>query len=172
MQKVLVVVDYQNDFVSGALGFDGAQNVEENIVKLIREFRANYDQVVFTKDTHFDNYMETVEGKNLPVPHCIKGTHGHELTVAVQNEVGYSPVFEKNTFPSLDLGNYLKGLNPKEIHLCGLVSDICVFSNAVIAKAACPNAEIYIHRDASTSYDLAMEEKTYEVAKHLHINIV
>ena len=87
-------------------------------------------------------------------------------------EIKYSEVIEKPTFPSLELGNKLSRLNPNEIHLCGLVSDICVFANAIIAKAACPNVEIYIHRNASESYDHAMQEKTYEVATHLHINII
>ena len=172
MNKVLVVVDYQNDFVSGALGFDGADSIEENILSLIKEFRENMDQVIFTKDTHYPNYLETVEGKKLPVEHCLKGSWGHELTDNVKKEVKYSQVIEKESFPSLQLANVLHGLNPKEIHLCGLVSDICVISNAVIAKAACPNAEIYIHKDASESYDHDMQEKAYQVAEHLHINVI
>ncbi len=172
MNKVLVVVDYQNDFVSGALGFVGADKIEKKILSLIKEFRDNGDQVIFTKDTHYSNYMDTVEGKNLPVPHCLKGSWGHELTNNIQKEVKYSQVIEKETFPSLTLGNTLHGLNPIEIHLCGLVSDICVLSNAIIAKAACPNAEIYIHRDASDSYDHETQEKGYEIAKHLHINVI
>ena len=170
--KVLIVVDYQNDFVDGALGFPDAKKVEDEIIRLVREFKKNNDLVLFTKDTHLEDYMETVEGHHLPVPHCIKGSKGHELTDKLLKEVGDSEVIEKPTFPSLELGNKLSKLNPNEIHLCGLVSDICVFANAIIAKAACPNVEIYIHRNASESYDHAMQEKTYEVATHLHINII
>ena len=170
--KVLIVVDYQNDFVDGKLGFPDAKKVENQIIKLIREFKQNADLVFFTEDTHLEDYMDTVEGHHLPVPHCIKGSSGHQLTEKLLKEVGDSEIIEKPTFPSLELGNKLSKLNPSEIHLCGLVSDICVFANAIIAKAACPNVEIYIHRLASESYDHAMQEKTYEVATHLHINIV
>ena len=172
MNRVLVVVDYQKDFVNGALGFEGAETIEDAILDLIQEFKNSGDMIMFTKDTHFENYMDTVEGHHLPAPHCIKGTDGHRLTPKVEGASEYYPVFEKNTFPSLTLGNALAGMNPREVHLCGLVSDICVFSNAIMAKAACPNAEIYIHRNASESYDHEMQEKTYEVAEHLHINIV
>lgn len=170
--KALIVVDYQNDFVDGALGFSGADLIEDNIVKLIREFKKNNDCVIFTKDTHLDDYMETVEGHHLPVKHCVRGSEGHDIREKVKKEIGDSLVIEKLTFPSLELGNKLRELKPSEIHLCGLVSDICVFANAVIAKAACPNSEIYMHRLASDSYDHDMEKKTYEVATHLHINVV
>ena len=172
MNKVLIVVDYQNDFIDGALGFEGADAIEENILNLIQDFKNQGDMIMFTKDTHELNYMDTVEGKHLPVMHCIKGTKGHELRIKVDGAKEFYPVFEKATFPSLKLGNALSGMPLSEIHLCGLVSDICVFSNAIMAKAACPNAEIYIHRNASASYDAEMEKKTYEVAEHLHINII
>ncbi len=172
MNRVLVVVDYQKDFIDGALGFSGAENIEDKIIELIKEFKSQGDMVLFLKDTHQDNYMETIEGKYLPVPHCIKGTEGWNYPPHLEAEVGYLPPIEKETFGSLTLGNILKGLNPYEIHLCGLVSDICVFTNAVIAKSACPNAEIFIRADASDSSDKEMEEKTYDVAKHLHIQII
>ena len=172
MNRVLIVVDYQNDFVSGALGFKGAEKIEDRIIELIDEFRENFDQVIFTKDTHYMNYMDTVEGMKLPVPHCIKGTWGHELTDRVKNKVEYSPVIEKEAFPSLKLGNILQGMNPYEIHLVGLVSDICVLSNAIMAKAACPNAQIFIRKDACDSNDHDIQEKGYEIAEHLHINVI
>ena len=170
--KALVVVDYQNDFVDGKLGFAGAEKIEDNILKLIQDFRKNNDLVMFTMDTHFDDYMSTVEGNHLPVPHCLKGSEGHRLRKRIEEVSNDSLIFEKHTFPSLELANKLQELNPNEIHLCGLVSDICVFANAVMAKAACPNSEIYIHKSASDSYDKEMEKKTYEVASHLHINII
>ena len=170
--KALIVVDYQNDFVDGALGFKGAELIEKNIVDLVKQFKANNDVVIFTKDTHEEDYMDTVEGHHLPVKHCIRNSQGHDLTKGLKEVVGDSLVIEKPTFPSLTLGNKLQELKPSEIHLCGLVSDICVFANAIIAKAACPNSEIYMHRKASDSYDHDMEEKTYQVAAHLHINIV
>ena len=105
--KVLIVVDYQKDFVDGALGFKGADSIEDNIVKLIKEFRKNNDTVIFTKDTHEECYLDTVEGHHLPVKHCIKGSEGHGLRDKIQREVGDSLVIEKYTFPSLELGNNL-----------------------------------------------------------------
>lgn len=170
--RILIVVDYQNDFVDGALGFKGAETIEDEIIRLVREFKKNNDLVFFTKDTHEACYLDTVEGHHLPAPHCLKGSKGHQITDKLLKEVGDSKVIEKPTFPSLELGNELAKLNPSEIHLCGLVSDMCVFSNAIIAKAACPNAEIYMRRKASESFDHNMQEKTYEVAAHLHINVI
>lgn len=172
MKKVLIVVDYQNDFVDGALGFPDAVNIKPEIIRLIKQFRNEGQHVVFTKDTHYENYMNTVEGKNLPVNHCIKGTKGHEIVEEVNELVLDSLVFEKETFPSLELGNYLQELEPHEIYLVGLVSDICVFSNAIIAKAACPNSEVSIIKNASDSYDKDMEAKAYDVIRHLHIKVI
>lgn len=175
MNKLLVVVDYQVDFVSGALGFEGAESIESNIIKLIEEFETNKDDVVFTLDTHKQNYMETSEGKRLPVPHCIKGTEGHELTPNLKKYVKSHLVFEKPTFPSLELGNYINKNKDKydEIYLCGLVSDICVFSNAVIAKSACKETcEIKVVRNATSSNDLTIQEKSFEMLKHIHIDII
>ena len=104
--KLLIVVDYQNDFVDGSLGFKKATLIEKNIIKKIEA----YDNVVFTFDTHDEDYLNsTLEGKKLPVKHCVKGTAGWELYGNVKN---YLPkaikVFTKNTFPSLDLANFLK----------------------------------------------------------------
>lgn len=172
MKRALVVVDYQIDFVNGKLGFPGAEKIEENIINLVKEFKSNNDLVIFTKDTHLENYMNTEEGRNLPVPHCIKGSEGHNLTSELAKVVGDSLVIEKYTFPSLELGNVLAKHDLDEIHLCGLVSDICVFSNAIIAKASNPNATIYIHKDASESYDKEMEEISYKVIEHLHVKVI
>jgi nicotinamidase-related amidase len=172
MKKVLIVVDYQIDFVNGKLGFSGAELIENNILDLIKRFEGNNDLVIFTKDTHFDDYMSTEEGKNLPVSHCIKGTSGHELTDGLKKEVKDHLVIEKYTFPSLELGNILAKEEIEEIYLCGLVSDICVFTNAIIAKAAKPNATIYIHKDASASYDKEMEAMAYKVIEHLHVKVI
>ena len=173
MQRLLVVVDYQNDFVDGALGFKGADKIAPRIVELIKEFRANNDEVVFTYDTHDENYMKTNEGNYLPVPHCIKGSQGWELHPSIKDLVGSSKVFIKHDFGSKELGHYIEQANFDEIYLCGLVSDICVFSNAIIAKSsASPYAKIKIVRDATSSFDLDMQEKAFDVLKHLHMEII
>jgi nicotinamidase-related amidase len=175
MNRLLIVVDYQNDFVSGSLGFEGADKIEDRILELIKEFKENRDFICFTKDTHENDYMSTVEGSNLPISHCVKGTKGHDLTPRVEFEVGFNPVFEKNTFPSLELGNFIHGLSPmiNEIYLCGLVSDICVFSNAIIAKAAAnKNCKIKVVKDATSSNNLEAQDKAFEMLEHLHIEII
>ena len=173
MSRLLVVVDYQNDFVDGALGFKGAEKIEDEIVKLIIEFRLTFDEVVFTYDTHNDDYLNTVEGQNLPVPHCIKDTEGWKLRYPLGEWVGESPVFYKDGFGSKELGEYIAKNNFDEIYLCGLVSDICVFANAIIAKSfASPYTKIKVVRKATSSFDLEMQEKAFDVLKHLHIEII
>ena len=173
MQRLLVVVDYQNDFVDGALGFKGAEKIAPRIVELIKEFRANNDEVVFTYDTHDADYMNTNEGKYLPAPHCIEGAEGWQLHPSIRDLVAYSKVFIKHEFGSKELGHYIEQGNYDEIYLCGLVSDICVFSNAIIAKSsASPYAKVKVVRDATSSFDLDMQEKAFDGLKHLHMEII
>lgn len=170
MKKLLVIIDYQNDFVNGSLGFDGAENLESGIIKKIAEYEN--DEIIYTLDTHTENYMNTFEGKNLPVPHCIKGTNGHEIYGQVKELLKGKKCFEKNTFPSLELGKYLEGKDYDKIELCGLVSNICVISNAVIAKAACPEAEIVIDSNLTASSDGDLHQKALDVMKGLQITIL
>ena len=173
MNRLLVVVDYQNDFVDGALGFKGAELISHNIAELIKDFRNNGDEVVFTYDTHNEDYLNTVEGKNLPVPHCFKGSDGWQLYPEINALLGDSKVFEKPGFGSKELGHYIENNDFEEIYLCGLVSDICVFSNAIIAKAfSSPYTKIKVVRNATSSFDLDMQEKSFDVLKHLHIEII
>ena len=173
MKRLLVVVEYQNDFVDGALGFKGAELISHNIAELIKEFRDKCDEVVFTYDTHNEDYLNTVEGKKLPVPHCFKGSEGWQLYPEINALLGNSKVFEKPGFGSKELGHYIENNDFEEIYLCGLVSDICVFSNAIIAKAsASPYAKIKVVRNATSSFDLDMQEKSFDVLKHLHIEII
>ena len=172
MKKLLVVVDYQNDFVNGSLGFNDAVLLEEKIADLIIEFENNDDDVVFTLDTHYENYSDTIEGKNLPISHCIKGTKGHDIFGSVKNLSLPHRVFEKETFGSKELFEFLLKHEYDEIHFCGVVTNICVISNAVIAKSALPNAMIFIHKDLVASNDLMMEEKALDVMKNLHMNII
>ena len=173
MKRLLVVVDYQNDFVDGALGFKGAELISHNIAELIKEFRNQGDEVVFTYDTHNEDYLNTVEGKNLPVPHCLRGSDGWQLYPEINALLGDAKVFEKPGFGSKELGHYIEDNDFDEIYLCGLVSDICVFSNAIIAKAsASPYTKIKVVRNATSSFDLDMQEKSFDVLKHLHIEII
>ena len=175
MKKLLVVVDYQNDFVDGALGFEGAEDIEDEIVKLIDEFEKNNDFVVFTLDTHEKDYLSTTEGRNLPVEHCIKGTEGWMVRERLQDYMKRHPVFEKHTFGSLMLGNYIQGINVliDEVYLVGLVSNICVISNAIIAKSALDkNGKIFVVKKATASFDEDMQQKGFDILENLHIKVI
>lgn len=146
MKKFLIVVDMQKDFVDGALGTKEAEAIVPGVVKKIEEFDG---EIFATYDTHFDNYMETSEGKNLPVPHCIKNTDGWQINTEVFKALekkGYTAV-EKNTFGSVDLPGLIKKAAEDEdftIELIGLCTDICVVSNALLLKASFPEAEITV----------------------------
>lgn len=173
MKKLLIVVDFQKDFVDGSLGFEKAVELDESIYNKILEYKNNNDDIIYTFDTHDDDYMETVEGKKLPILHCLKGDIGHDLYGKVKTLFNkeIDVYFEKPTFPSLELGNYLKDKDYTDIELCGLVSNICVLSNAVIVKAALPNANITVKRELTDSFDEILNEYTFEILKGLHINI-
>lgn len=142
--KYLIVVDMQNDFVTGALGSEAAKAIVANVVEKVKGFDGT---VIFTKDTHNERYLKTLEGKNLPVVHCVKGTFGHEICDELKPYV--ETVAEKGTFGSLDLPDAIKKCRARveEIQLCGLCTDICVISNAMILKAAFPETPIKV--DAS-----------------------
>lgn len=110
MKKLLIVVDYQKDFVNGSLGFKEAEYLDEYLASLIDQYHQNKDDVIFTFDTHQNNYLETQEGKNLPIEHCIKNSDGWKLYGKVNTaKKEYDICIEKTTFGSLELGNYLKG---------------------------------------------------------------
>ena len=175
MKKLLVVVDYQNDFVDGALGFDGADAIEDEIVKLIDKFEENNDYVAFTLDTHESDYLQTTEGRNLPVEHCIKGTEGWQVRDRLKEYLTRHPVFEKHTFGSINLGNYIQGLNVliDEVYLVGLVSNICVISNAIIAKSALGKyGKVFVVKNATASFDEDMQQKGFDILENLHIKVI
>lgn len=143
--KILVVVDMQNDFIDGALGTKEAVAIVPNVVEKIKNFDG--DKIIYTRDTHEENYMETQEGKNLPVPHCIRGTKGWELNSEIE-ALRTEEAFDKPSFGSLELGAYLKKQgNVESITFVGLCTDICVISNVMITKAALPEVPVIV--DAS-----------------------
>ena len=131
--KILLVVDMQNDFIDGALGTKEAVAIVPNVINKIKEYEEHKDLIIYTKDTHFDNYLETMEGKKLPVPHCIKGTVGHDIPSSILR--GHDKIIEKLTFGSKELIEYLNEIDFDEIEIIGLCTDICVISNAILIKA-------------------------------------
>ena len=144
MQDILIVVDMQNDFIDGALGTAEAVAIVPKVVEKVRGFKGT---VIFTRDTHSEDYMQTQEGRNLPVPHCIKGSHGWEVCPALE-PLRTGLTIDKPTFGSAELGALLRELDAKDpvgsITLVGLCTDICVISNAMIAKAFLPEVPVTV----------------------------
>lgn len=146
--KILVVVDMQNDFIDGALGTDEAVEIVPKVIRKIESFNG---RVIATRDTHQENYMETQEGKKLPVKHCIQGTKGWEIQADIQKLISEAPI-DKPTFGSEELGRMMKeyqesGGRIESITLVGLCTDICVISNALLLKACLPEVPVIV--DAS-----------------------
>ena len=141
--KVLCVIDMQNDFIDGALGTAEATAVVGNVRDKIDLYRKNGDIVIFTRDTHYDNYMQTAEGAKLPVPHCIKDSDGWQISSELT--VGESTVIDKPTFGSVELAKVISAIdNVEEIEVVGLCTDICVISNVLLLKANMPEVPISV----------------------------
>lgn len=141
--KILVVVDMQNDFIDGTLGTKEAVEILENVQQKIEGYRKSGFPIIFTRDTHWENYLETQEGRNLPVIHCVYNTKGWQISK--QLEVADSVIIDKPTFGAIKLAQYIQTQYPDtdlEIELIGLCTDICVISNAMILKAFFPEAKI------------------------------
>lgn len=227
VKKLLVVIDYQNDFVSGVLGSESAKRIEDPIMKLLTEFSPTgyAKRVAFTQDSHAEcSYMSTREGKHLPVPHCLMDTDGGKLYGKVglwydnHKDNEFVSLVEKSGFGSLDLtgdtdeeekfsrdlddafvlanrlgdeegseddpywkkyGEMINDANigdkmytPDEIHICGVATNICVISNAIILQTRYPQAEIYIHKTACASYDNNLHEMALKIMEGLGMNVI
>lgn len=173
MKKLLIVVDYQNDFVNGALGFEGADALAPLLSARIAAARESGEDVIFTFDTHGEDYLNTSEGKNLPVPHCIDGTEGHALFPAIAELVEEGDrVICKPSFGSAELFDLLRGSDYESVELCGLVTDICVVSNAILAKTALPEAEITVNAALVDSFDKSKHEAALSVMESVQIRVI
>lgn len=171
MKKLLIVVDYQKDFVDGALGFPGAEALAERIQARIEEYRRAGEEVVFTLDTHTEGYLQTQEGRNLPVTHCLKGSEGWELYPPLEVRPG-EKVFQKPGFGSPELFDYLRSNCYESIELVGLVSSICVISNAVLAKTAQPETPILIPSDCTAGFDQELHDAALKVMAGLQMKVI
>ncbi len=172
--KVLLVIDMQNDFITGALGTPEAEAVVEPLCKLIREFDGG---IVYTRDTHFENYLETQEGRNLPVIHCVEGSSGWEICEAVKACMKETDlVVNKLTFGAFMLPEALRewmgGAEPEEIHLAGLCTDICIISNAMICKAAFMETPVVVHKECCAGATPEGHEIALAAMKACQIEIV
>ena len=173
MRKCLITVDYQVDFVNGSLGFDGAEKLENVIAEKIEKYRAEGADIIFTLDTHQCDYLTTFEGRILPIEHCIEYTKGHELYGKIKSMVQPNDkVFKKCTYGSEALFDYLRKCDYKEIELCGLVSNICVISNAVLARTALPNARLTVDSNATASNDDGLNTAALNVMRGLGTTVI
>ena len=147
MRKILIVIDMQNDFIDAALGSEEAAAIVEAVKDKIRSYPA--EDVIATMDTHDENYLQTQEGKYLPVPHCIRGTEGWQIRPDIKELLTGAEIIEKPVFGSMALAAGLKDLSKKEeieLELIGLCTDICVISNAAVIKAFDPEVKIIVHK--------------------------
>ena len=145
MRKILIVVDMQNDFINGALGSQEAVGIVDNVHAKITEY--DPADVIFTRDTHHEDYLQTQEGRNLPVEHCIQGTDGWQIRPELAAAAPDAMIFDKPTFGSTELADYVGKLYDElngelEVEVIGLCTDICVISNALLLKAERPEMQI------------------------------
>lgn len=174
-ESVLVVVDMQNDFVNGALGTKEAEAIVPDVSELVGYFKGT---VVFTQDTHDENYLNTQEGKHLPVPHCIKGTDGWQLVPSLVKwqEEHQSQVFEKPQFGSKALAEAMAQLHAtkgiSDITLVGICTDICVLSNAILLKAFLSEVPIKVVANCCAGVTPAQHEAALTAMKSCQIEIV
>ncbi len=174
MESYLFVIDYQKDFVDGALGFPGAEGLDQAIAAKILAYGKG--RVFFTRDTHFENYLSTREGRKLPVPHCFKGSDGWQIygkTARALEEVEAKAI-DKISF-GMDVTDpataaVLPG-KADRIELVGLVSNICVVSNAVVLQSRYPDAAIVVDAACTDSFDKALHEKVLDVLEGLQVTV-
>jgi len=172
MPNLLIVVDFQNDFVSGSLGFSGAEALEGPIVAKIEAALAAGDDLAFTLDTHDAQYLQSQEGRLLPIPHCVAGTEGHKLYGRVADYAARGITFYKPIFGSAALMRHLLDRSYDKIELCGLVSNICVLSNAIICRTAQPETEIIVDSLATAGPDPDMHRMALEVMRGVQIRVL
>lgn len=180
-KKLLVVVDYQNDFVCGTLGFPGADAIDAGIAQTVQAYLAVGDPVVFTYDTHGADYLETREGRALPIAHCSPDTDGWMLFGLTQAQLsdtccnGLIRQVRKETFgmpPEAVLSLRQEFGAVEEIRLVGVVTNMCVISNAVVLQAAWPEAQIVVDASLCLSFDPALHEKALDVMEGLQMQVI
>lgn len=190
-KKFLFVIDMQNDFIDGSLGSDDAKRIVPNVVKLIQNWGNDKDHAIwYTYDTHYEHgtlvtpkYETTLEGKMLPVVHCIKNAPGWQINEYVIDEIAkrksiYDRAFVKETFGSIDMmdeaAKYLweNIKSDDEIHVCGLCTDICVISNALLLRAKFPNLHIYVYENCCAGTSKEAHDAAIKVMKSCQIEVI
>ncbi len=170
MKTYLIVVDMQTDFVDGALGTPEAVAILPRVKERIALARRNGEEILFTRDTHGEEYLKTNEGLHLPVPHCIRGSAGWQIHPSL--EVGDATVIDKPTFGFLDWKHYIEEEPGLTIELIGLCTDICVVSNALILKATFPEAAVRVDASASAGVTPATHEAALATMRMCQVEVI
>jgi len=171
MKNILVVIDMQNDFIDGALGTPEAQTIVPLLKKRIEEHKG---EVYFTRDTHGEDYLSTSEGGKLPVPHCIRGTHGWQIRAEL-DALRKTEAIDKPTFGSTELAELLRAINEKEeieVTLVGVCTDICVISNALLIKAYLPEINLMVESSLCAGVTPGSHKNALEAMKMCQINVI
>lgn len=173
--KTLIVIDMQNDFIDGTLGTPEAQAIVPNVLKKLEKYFNNNYKIIFTRDTHYeDNYLESLEGQKLPIKHCIKHTHGWEISREFDeylNDIGDVCVLDKLSF-GYNHWNYWDTEIIGDIEIVGLCTDICVVSNALILKSIFPEREITVDVSCCAGTTPENHQAALQVMKCCQINVI
>ena len=173
MNKLLVVIDMQNDFIDGVLGSAGAQAIVPKVVERIKEAVENEEMIVFTQDTHFSsNYKDSEEGKNLPIPHCLSDGSGWRIHNDIKKYAEVYPSYLKHTFGYNWADSWLCLDKYNQIEIIGLDTDFCVLANAMTLKAAFPEAHIVINAACCAGSTPEWHEKALDMLEHCHCEII
>ena len=166
MKKTLIVVDMQNDFISMALGTKEAAKIVPKVKKKIEQYVKNGDEIIYTRDTHQDNYLDTPEGKNLPVPHCIKGTKGWEIAEGLY--VDGCKIIDKPNFG----WPHWNEEKLEHVEIIGLCTDICVVSNALIIKATFPDALVIVDKNCCAGVTPESHDAALVTLKMCQVDVI
>ena len=171
MNKVLIVIDMQNDFITGPLGTPEAQAIVPKVKEKIAEYHANGDQIIFTRDTHFMDYLGTVEGKHLPVEHCIAGSAGRQIVDGLTSNDDW--LVEKYSFGYDKWSKFYHAIDCCDsIEIIGVCTDICVISNALILKAEYPYIEITVDASCCAGTTPENHKAALQVMRCCQINVI
>ena len=183
-KKILVVIDMQNDFVSGVLGTPEAQAIVPKVVDKIKEYKRDGNMIIATQDTHYSDYLGTHEGKKLPIKHCVINTDGWQLNKEVYDTLkGYNNYFNisKATFGTGLIGTLLEEIfeldrtekgEELEIEFVGLVADVCVISNIICSQLRFPEAELTVDQNCTAGTTPYLKECAMIVCKSLQVNVI
>lgn len=166
--EAVIVIDMQHDFLDGALANLEGMKLIEPMVNYLESIKDSMD-IFFTRDTHQENYLDTQEGHYLPVKHCVQGSDGWQIIGPLLPYVDNDKIIDKPTFGSLELPEYVKGYDT--IHLMGVCTDICVISNAMILKAACPDAKVIVHQDLCAGVSVESHQTALNALKAVQVEV-